>query len=108
LWVTTFPDTSNSSGVGFAWAISALPVSINTSHKLESIHGPKLFRGAFDLHEQAVLEILKTKQEGACLPPLLRLANVINLFDALRASIAGAKPDEAPSTQKATAKSGME
>jgi DNA end-binding protein Ku len=62
-----------------------------------------------DRYEQAVLEILKTKQEGlpaakpaAAAPP----RNVINLFDALRASIAGAKPNEAPSTQKATAKSG--
>jgi DNA end-binding protein Ku len=62
-----------------------------------------------DRYEQAVLEVLKTKQEGmpaakpqAAAPP----RNVVNLFDALRASIAGAKPSTASSTQKAAAKSG--
>jgi DNA end-binding protein Ku len=62
-----------------------------------------------DRYEQAVLEVLKTKQEGmpaakpqAAAPP----RNVVNLFDALRASIAGAKPKEAQTAQKIAPKGG--
>src|SRR6202042_154879 len=60
-----------------------------------------------DRYEQAVLEVLKTKQEGmpaakpqAEAPP----RNVINLFDALLASIGGAKPKETQSAQKVAPK----
>src|SRR5580698_6042437 len=64
-----------------------------------------------DRYEQAVLEVLKTKQEGlpaerpvATAPP----RNVVNLFDALRASIAqdkGAAPKGAAKPGKKAAKS---
>jgi DNA end-binding protein Ku len=61
-----------------------------------------------DRYEQAVLEVLKKKQEGlpaerpaALVPP----RNVVNLFDALRASIAQEKAN-APAAKATAAKAG--
>jgi DNA end-binding protein Ku len=58
-----------------------------------------------DRYEQAVLEVLKTKQEGAPAAKPVAMApprNVVNLFDALRASLA----QEKGAPPKATAKPG--
>jgi DNA end-binding protein Ku len=58
-----------------------------------------------DRYEQAVLEVLKNKQEGMPAKRLVAMAparNVVNLFDALRASIA----HEKTAAPKPVAKSG--
>jgi DNA end-binding protein Ku len=56
-----------------------------------------------DRYEEAVLEVLKTKQEGTPAAKHVALAparNVVNLFDALRASIAQDKGAEPKATTK--------